>query len=69
MDCVLKQDIASLLNRAISELEALDAFLAAYYNDTPDYRLNPSQAFMSAWNRIKTARQNLHSINLDEVTT
>lgn len=69
MDCVLKQEVQELINKSIAELKAVDDFMTAYYHETPGYQINPSTVFMSAWNKVKTAKAALHSINLDEVTT
>ena len=66
MDCVLKSEIQESLTHIQSTLERLDAFFSDRYNNAPAISLEPTEVFMAAWHKIKTARQTLSAIKLEE---
>ena len=62
MNCVLKMELNTALNEAQEALERFDEFLKERYTEI---QLNPPVAFMSAWHKVKSAKQQLLSIYLE----
>ena len=62
MNCVLKMELSTSLKEAQEALERFDTFFREKY---PDLNSNAPEAFMSAWNKAKTAKHLLLSINLE----
>jgi hypothetical protein len=60
----LRQDLETDLSRVLNTLDSLDTAFKKHYEDTPAEDLTPTVEFMSAWNKIKTVKQTLHTINL-----
>lgn len=62
MNCVLKTELTTEINQIQGALERLDAFFKERH--TLEVGM-ASESFLSAWNRVKTARQTMLSINLE----
>lgn len=68
MDCNLKAEITTELNLILGALERLDSFFSDRYNNTPAISLEPTATFLAAWHKVKTARQTLTAIKLEDET-
>jgi hypothetical protein len=57
-----KSDLVAQLEIVLSELTKLDELFSEKFNGSNDQE-SKEEKFMSAWNKVKTAKQNLLSIN------
>ena len=69
MDCTLSSYLVKELAHTQTELERLDALFSETFNGNEGRpSINPSESFMAAWHKIKTARQTILSIQIEEAT-
>ena len=63
MNCNLKMELTTELLILQGALERLDSFLRDWHTNSAEIQC---EAFMSAWNKVKTAKQTILSINLED---